>query len=196
MADRVEEYLTKNGVWLRSRENAILVTPDDVRASVQKTRTAIDLQYFVGTAKHESNFAINERDTESDGFETWGIYQVSSPEAMRAGLAKVSDALKLDECTRVMVYLAENLRFQIRKFLKLPDSAPDPVGIEAYIAIGHNQGLGQAKTTGKGLLGTLFRYGLDWPRYVANNPHLNIVAHGYGNDVLPLHSPLRKAVKK
>lgn len=195
MAERYEEFLRPDGIWTRNKtRDAIRVRPSDVVAAVKKVPTAIDVQYYVGTAKHESNFAINERDTEPNGFQSWGIFQVSSEEAARAGVLRISDCLKLEPSVKVMVYLAEGIRKTIRKFLKLAADAPDPEGIEPYIAIGHNQGIGQIG--GKGLLGTLSRHGLDWPGYVKRNPTINIVSHRYGNNVLPLHSPLRLKEKK
>lgn len=174
-----------SGAWSLHRRDAIIVTPDTVVQAVRRCGTSIAEQYFLGTAKHESNWAVNERDMEppdSSGFRfvSWGIFQLSPEEAAAAGRPSAS-LLSLDDSTYILAQLTERRRIAIRAELKIDPEAPDPEGIEAYYAIGHNQG-------SRAMLTTIRLHGVNWRGYKARNPSIRIVSSGYGDDVLPRSS--------
>jgi hypothetical protein len=182
MTDRIEEYRLADGSWTTKRSGAILARPDDIVQSVRAVGTVIAEQYFLGTAKHEANFATNERDMEAPDplgvrFTSWGIYQLSTEEARQVGRPN-ADLLSLQESTWILAKLTEMRRVAIRAQCHLDPLAPDPIGLEAYLAIAHNQGLRAALTTIK-------EHRLDWRAYKARNPTIRIVSSGYGDDVLP-----------
>lgn len=187
---RVEEYRGRDGQWhassLRGRWPwAILVRPDDVVQAVRSIGTVISESYFLGTAKHETNWCLNERDTEPpkpDGTRvvTWGLYQIEQEEARDVGL-RDANLLELEGATRVMIRLAEWRRALIRSHVRLTDHDPDPIALEAYLAIAHNMGIGTALTS-------IRIHGLDWggpDGFRARNPSMEFVQSGYGDDVLP-----------
>lgn len=182
MSARLEEYLLADGRWTTKRSGAILATPDSVVQAVRIVGTVIAEQYFLGTAKHEANWAENERDKEppdprGNRFTSWGIYQLSDEEARQVGRPN-ANLLSLQESTWVLAKLTEMRRVALRAQLGLEPLAPDPYGFEAYLAIAHNQGLRAALTTVKA-------HGLDWRGYKARNPTIRIVSSGYGDDVIP-----------
>lgn len=120
---RIEQYLRTDGTWSTSRKDAILATPDAVVQAVRRYGTPIAEQYFLGTAKHETNWATNERDMEHPDtrgvrFTSWGIYQISMEEARAVGRPS-AQLLVLSEVTNVMVQLAERRRLAIRAQLGL-----------------------------------------------------------------------------
>lgn len=179
---RVEEYRRPDRSWSRSRRDAIVAKPVQIVQELRHISTVIDEQYFVGTAQHESNFATNERDTEPPGpdgtrFVSMGIYQLSADELKEVGRPS-ADPYNLADATWIMVHLAEMRRAAIRAVLHLDLDAPDPPGMNSYLAVAHNQGLRAAQTT-------LRAHGLDWPAYKSRNPTLRIVSSHYGDDVLP-----------
>lgn len=181
--DRIEQYLrVADSAWSTSRKDAVLATPDQVVQAVRTVGTVIAEQYFLGTAKHESNWATNERDMEPADhrglrFTSWGLYQLSDEEAKTVGRPRAK-LLDLQESTWILAKLAEIRRVAIRGALKLEAMAPDPDGMEAYLAIAHNLGLSSCITS-------LRKHGLDWPGYKSRNPTLRIVSSGYGEDCLP-----------
>lgn len=73
MARKVQ-YRLADGSLSSDRSDAITVSPDDIRAAV--SGSVVPSQYFVGTAKHETDFAINEVDTEPNGHVTYGLFQI------------------------------------------------------------------------------------------------------------------------
>jgi hypothetical protein len=153
-----------------------------VVAAVRAIGTVISESYFLGTAAHETNLATNERDTEppnarGEVVQTWGLYQIMREEAADVGRPS-ANLLDLGDATWCMIRLAERRRALIRGVLRLEPLAPDPHGLEAYLAICHNMGWG---TTYK----TLQLHGLDWPSFRRRNPTMKFVAGGYGDDVLP-----------
>lgn len=173
---RLEEYRRPDGTWSRSRRDAVFITTARLLDAVHVVGTTVPGRYYVGTAQHESNFALNERDTETSGFQSWGLYQVSQAEAVAVGMPN-ADLCALGPNTFVMVKLAELHRRRLRQLLDLGEGAPDPADLGAYLAIAHNQGLAAALKTAR-------VHGLDWEGYKRRNPAIRIVSSGYGDDVL------------
>jgi len=200
MKTRLEEYVRSDLPPTTDRAAAIHVTPAQVLASAllaQKARSLanIDPRYHVGTALHESDFCLNEWDTEiaspssPAGFVSVGPYQIGQEECSRFGYT-IADMLVLDRATDCMVRLAEeNLRIiqnamvasnaagrqSTRDYVDSTGFVWKDGGVRAYLAICHNHGGGYVRTT-------IANYGLDWARYKARNPHDHIVDHGYGAD--------------
>lgn len=197
---RLEEYVREDLPPTMDRSAATHATSAQVLASVVNARLtrnlmSIDPRYHVGTALHESDYCLNEWDTEiaatnsPTGFVSVGVYQIGQEEAARFGYA-LADMLALDRATDCMVRLAEeNLRV-IQNAMTSATAAgrqssrdyTDPKGVvwkdggvRAYLAICHNHGSGYVRAT-------IANYGLDWARYKARNPHDHIVDHGYGED--------------
>lgn len=172
---RKEEYLIMAPVRTTNRkQGAILVTPEQVIEACTSARVVTDIppRFFVGTAQHETNFAINEIDTEPNGFVTEGIYQISREEATEVGMPK-ADLLDLDVATVVFTRLME------KRLSRILSKTTHPVkeDVWAYLAIAHNQGLGAA-------LKTIEAHGLDWAAYKKRNPKVRIVSSGYGDNVI------------
>lgn len=181
MTARLEEYRLADGRWSLHRRDAILVTAGDVAAAAARALNGwpLTVRYFVATAAHESNYAVNERDTEpadDDGhrFQSWGIYQISDGEK-HAVQRPAADLLSLDDATEVMMLLAMRNRAAIRVAAGLHDADADPSDLPAYLALAHNQGREAARRT-------ILHYGLDWPAYRRRNAHARIVP--YGDDCL------------
>lgn len=170
---RREEYLRPDGTWSPSRRDAHRTAPAEVRAAVQAVDTPIPLGYFLGTAQHESNYAVNERDTEESGFQSWGIYQLSHEEAGDLGMAG-ADLLSLQQSTELMARLAEARRHALRACAHI--KGEEPADLYSYLAIAHNEGLHAA-------MQSIIHYGLDWAAYRHRNPKARIVTSGYGDDV-------------
>ena len=188
LSSRLEEYVLDGlpPTTVR-RQGAMLVTTQTIASAVT---SVIDAKYFVATAFHESNGALNEVDTEIAtqdnplGFMSYGLYQISSEEALAHGFT-AEDMIYLDKSTTCMIKLAEQHRSALRWKLNMAGSAPDPdytdsAGVvydggdmRAYLAIAHNCGLGVA-------LRSVEAYGMSWTRFMQRNPTMPVVAHGYG----------------
>lgn len=194
---RIEEYVRFDGSPpTTDRRFALRVTGRQVLDAVVKAQTRLNMmnmgpRYFVGTVFHEAG-CTNEWDTEvatascPPGFVSVGAYQISDEEARRYGY-KLEDMLDLDKASDCMVRMAEDNRRGIRTAAGLTGDASDPdytdpSGVvwkggtmRAYLAIGHNHGMGYTRLT-------IQRYKLDWTAYKTRNPHDNIVDHDYGED--------------
>ena len=66
----------------------------------------VSAAYALGTAQHETNYALNEVDTEVSGFVSSGIFQLSEEEKGEAGLPS-ADLLTLEGATDVLAAIAE-----------------------------------------------------------------------------------------
>lgn len=191
---RIEEWRKPDGTWSTHRVDAIHVTRADVLAAVASAGgSPLPGSFFLGTAQHESTFAINERDTEppdirGNRFVSWGIYQLSKDEHRRAGVPDDDDTmLSLLGATRALLFHAARYRASIRRHIGTKPDEPDPHDLPAYVALAHNQGLGVWDANGRGALGTIYRHGVDWTRYDHRNPGAPIVAYGW--DVLGEQPP-------
>lgn len=198
MATRLEEYVFDDGrPPTQNRAYAVRVTGPQTLASVVAAQkdlclSSIDPRYFVGTCFHEAGCS-NEWDTEKatascpPGFVSVGAYQIGEEEAHRFGF-QLADMLDFDKSSQCMVRLAEANLAQLRSYIAATPGKPhnedytDPSGklwpqggVRAYLAIGHNHGMGYVKAT-------IANYGLDWAAYKTRNPQDNIVSHGYGED--------------
>lgn len=151
----------------------------------------------VGFALHETNYKTNERDIETSGHTTGGVFQLDLPtvspfvlgDAIAAGMPE-KDVFTLDDACAVFAarcryYLARLQRnvdaYNAKNGIAAVNWDSPPSDIWAYVAIAHNQGLGAA-------LLTVTTYGLDWAGYKARNPTVNIsMDRGsgiYGDDVI------------
>lgn len=199
MPTRLEEYVFDDGrPPTGNRAYAMRVTGQQtynavVAAQAKLGLANIDPRYYVGTCFHEagcSNEWDTEKATQSDpsGFVSVGAYQIGDEEARRFGF-KLEDMLDFEKATECMVHLAEANLASLHYFINqlkcnVVADYTDPSGtvwkdgaIRAYLAIGHNKGMGMIRNT-------LANYGLNWPAYRSRNPTDDIVAHGYGEDVI------------
>jgi len=131
--------------------------------------------YYIGTAKHESDFDPNNVTNEGNGTQSIGLYQVNVSEQLEAGVP--GDLKDPFVNTLVFIYLAERNRNQIRQAGGIAPGSPDPWDMGPYLGIAHNQGLAA-------VLQTVRQYGINWPAYKTRNPDIAIVASGYGDDVI------------
>lgn len=200
MPTRLQEYVFDDGrPPTQNRAYAVRVTGQQtynmvVTAQKELGINDIDPRYFVGTCFHEAGCS-NEVDTERasptciPGFVSVGAYQIGEEEANRFKY-KLEDMLDFEKATKCMIQLASANLATLRKYILQLHVKPDledytdpkdvlwvQGGIRAYLAIGHNKGMGYVHTT-------LSNYGLDWPGYKKRNPVDNIVAHDYGEDVV------------
>lgn len=197
---RLEEYVRDGQPPTQDRQAAMHCKPQDIVDTLTGLKTAankftIDTRYFVGTGYHETNYCINEWDTEiatansPQGFKSVGLYQIGEEEAKRFNYS-LQDMLDYHKASACMFQLAtSNLQviFDIvthsvaaakannKDYIDTNGKLWVDGGLRAYMAIMHNHGYGYVKTT-------IQNYGLDWARYKQRNPHDNIVAHGYGED--------------
>jgi hypothetical protein len=179
------------------------VSPRAVAAAWLRFTRVVPPQFAVGTARHETNYKINEQDVEPDGHTTGGIFQLDVPtaspyfsigDAAAAGMPE-KDIYDLDGACAVFAALCERRLTRILdaadKFLAgagwgpLDRSSPPP-DVWAYLAIGHNLGMGTC-------LKSIASYGLDWADFKRRNGDgaakpLNIaIDRGsgvYGDDVI------------
>lgn len=136
-------------------------------------------QYACGTAQHETDYTINEVDTEPSGFVSKGIFQLSDEEAQEAG-DPTANMLTLPGAISVLLPIAQK---RVQKLVAAAqavqgDSLANAMNgdLWAYLALAHNQGLGAA-------LKTIGMHGLDWRAYKDRNPHLADMA-AYGDDCI------------
>lgn len=177
MAGRIEEYKALEGHWSPSRRDAVLVPARRVAFLASSLDTLIPSRYYVATAQHETNFATNERDTEESGFQSWGLYQLSTAERAEVGMPH-ADLLDPDQATHVMIELARRRRLKIRAAARIADGDMDPPDLYAYLALAHNQGDHAA-------LISIEHHGMSWTEYEKRNPKIRIVSSGYGRDCMP-----------
>jgi hypothetical protein len=164
-------------------------SPADLQAALQRAGTSIPFPFYAGTADHEADFCIDCPC--SDGGISCGIFQVNQSEQAESGCA--GSLFDLDTNTCVYVYLAERNRTAIRAAAGIPDGAPDPWDMGAYLAIAHNCGL-QTALTSLANFPTGDPTYLGWREYQGrnySNPSLRCGCNGdgtgicaYGDDVL------------
>lgn len=159
---RVEEFLVQQTAWSPQTKSAQRVTPEQVAEACRKAGATVALQYFIGTAQHESNFAINERDTEENGFQSYGIFQLSQYEARTVKMPG-ANLLDLDVACRVMVLITENRRKFLRSILRAAPNEPDVADLCAYIAVMHN--VGENDPTFQNIP----KYGMNWKKWKDRN---------------------------
>lgn len=180
-AKRVEQYQKADGTWSSWRRiYGHKVNVHEFRMALEATKlnTAL-LKYAFGTAQHETGFVTNERDTEINGFQSWGIFQISKQEAADVGFLN-ANLLSLKDSVDVFVRLTFRNEQAVQAALKERGDDIRPgahFDFYAYVAIVHNQGRKAAHDT-------ILKYGLDWVEYKRRNPALPIVSHRYGDDVI------------
>ncbi len=154
----------------------VRVHADAVVACWREHSTRIDARYATGTAQHETDYALNEKDTEPSGFITMGIFQLSDEECVEAKLA-TANIYTLEGACMVLATIAEKRLDAILKASGLSELECLPQGVRAYLAIAHNEGLGAC-------LKTIHTYGLDWKAWVVRN-HVKLPEMvAYGNDCI------------
>lgn len=152
----------------------ILVAPADIVAAWRRYAQRIPAKFALGTAQHESNFTLNEIDTEMSDYVSKGVYQLSDGEAAEAGFQH-ANLLELEDATRVFCILCERRLKRIINVARLAEESL-PVDVWAYLALAHNQGLSAA-------LKTIELHGLNWAAYKLRNPQLAGMGR-YGDDVI------------
>jgi hypothetical protein len=155
---RREEYQHGSSL-VPDRARAVLVSPATVAFLARSATKIIPDRYFVATATHESNFATNEVDTEEKGYVSKGLYQISDDEATSVGM-RGANLLDPVMATIVFAKLQERRLTSIIGHLgatgvRYPD-------VWAFLAVGHNEGMGAWAAKGKGVLVTLFNHGCIW----------------------------------
>jgi hypothetical protein len=101
---RKEEYRIAEGDYRPGRNHAVLVKPADLCDAWLKMQSwgkfpadyESSVKYVVASAQHETNFALNERDTEADGFVSMGLFQISDEEIKRIASASLPRFRKRD----------------------------------------------------------------------------------------------------
>jgi hypothetical protein len=139
----------------------VLVTPQEVADAWRLRETIIPAQYACGTAQHESDYTLNERDTEPSGFVSIGIFQLSQDECDEARLPSANLYTLEDSCA-VLSVIAERRLTQILTWSGLSAPTDD---CWFYLALSHNQGPGAVQRT-------IARYGLDAAAWTSRNPQL------------------------
>jgi hypothetical protein len=140
----------------------------------------IPAQYAVATCQHESDFTLNEVDTEPSGYVSKGILQLSDEECIEVGMP-FADLMTLDGSMDVMAILAN------RRVAKLCRAAVG-AGIDsmsnalrgdlwAYLAFAHNEGTGEA-------IRSIVKYGLNWVSFVERNQAELPAMCLYGSDCI------------
>lgn len=146
----------------------IIARPSDVATWARMSTSRISVKYMLATALHETNYAVNEVDVESDAPPTYGLYQVRREEARDVGMPG-ADLLDPVQCTLVFARLAE------KNYDAIVDALPPALRVVfnarvdrwAYLAIAHNEGVGHfapALADGRhsGALVTIHNYGVNW----------------------------------
>jgi hypothetical protein len=148
----------------------VFVSPQEVADAWLLRATGIPAQYAVGTAQHETDFTVNERDTEPSGFVSIGVFQLSQDECNEAGMPH-ADLLTLEDSCAVLAMIAGKRLSAILKAASLSAPVPD---CWFYLALAHNEGLGAC-------LKTLAAHGMNAAAWTARNPQLAQAA-AYFND--------------
>jgi hypothetical protein len=164
----------------------VFAEPADIVAEWRKYASQVPAQYALGTAQHETDFTLNEKDTEPSGYVSMGLYQIGVEEMQQTGHAN-ANPYDLEDITIIMVDLAEA---RYKRLLQVARDRADasvsssPRGLSsqqvldlwAYLALAHNQGLAAA-------IKTITRHGVGWAAYKARNPQLADMGR-YGDDCI------------
>lgn len=152
----------------------VRTSPAEVVAAWLRYTQRIPAEFALGTAQHESNFTLNEVDTEESGFTSKGVFQLSEEEANDVDFPE-ADLLDLEDATKVFCLLCER---RLQRIIQVANLHAEnlPADVWAYLALAHNQGLDAA-------LKSIERYGLNWTAYKQRNPQFKGMA-AYGDDVI------------
>ncbi len=171
---RVEEYI-KNGGRSSDKKDAIVVNQNKLIGLALWLSTRIPPQFFVGTAKHESEFIVNKIVTDN-GTTFKGLFQLTDASAGAVGMPN-ADLFSAFYATTTAVFLYEKrLDVIITEALKKQTTIKDE-DVWAYLAIANNQGPAAA-------VASISKYGLNWESYKERNPKSKFVLSGYGDDVI------------
>lgn len=137
----------------------VFVAPAELVACWRLHCPTIPAQYACGTVQHETDYTLNEKDTEPSGYESFGIFQLGTEEQTQVGMGR-TNLYALDDSVLVMGALAQNRLSRIEVATHaLSYHEPD---LWAYLAVAHNQGLGAC-------LKTINLHGIDWTKYKQRN---------------------------
>jgi hypothetical protein len=148
MAERKVEFLPEG--------HRVTIAPQEV-VRLWCLHTGVDPRYALGTAQHETDLTVNEKDTEVTGFISMGLYQISKEEMIHVGMAD-ADPYDAEENTIVFAKLTEERHHYIMGAVR-SYNADD---MRAYLFIAHNQGLAAC-------LKTIKAHGMDWASYKDRN---------------------------
>lgn len=155
---RREEYRRFDGTLSSSRKkDVILISPYTVEQFARALAPSLDARYFVGTAEVETNFAVNEIDTEESGFVSKGLYQISDEENAKVNGTNRVELLDPIQSTETF-YRLTKLRLRLcheAGAIQFPD-------IYAYLGLCHNEGDSAGPRSIK-------NYGCNWSRYKSRN---------------------------
>jgi hypothetical protein len=156
---RKERWILNGVEYADRHRGAVEVTPSYIAFIWRSVTSRIPAQFAVGAAQHEAGFSVNEVDTETNGFVSKGWAQVSDAEASMVG-CHGANLLDPAVCALVFARLMENAYYEIEKH-----GIPPKPDVWAYLGIWHNEGGGTYSRDGKGALGTICRFGVDWEDY-------------------------------
>lgn len=169
-----------------------------------RVTSSIPAYVAVGMAERESNFTLNEEDTEDSGYVSTGIFQLGSDtrrSAMKRGLltAAAADFCTLDDSCKVLACVLEgNLSTIIAAATDanargLGKSPYDSTGtlipdVWAYLAVSHNIGMGSSSSGdpyGRGVMPGINAFGLSWPdAFTRAHPSMGDRQVRYGNTAM------------
>lgn len=165
----------------------IRATPADLALAWKGCSVVVPTRYAFGTAQHEADFATNEVDTESSGYVSKGIFQLSTEEAASVGFGS-ANLLMLQDAVKVMASLSDARTLAILRATGWACTSADkvPSDVWAYLTVAHNQGL-------EACLVTIEKHGLDWAAYCKRNLEASVGTDkeefwkkvvAYGNDAI------------
>jgi len=190
---RTVRYVGINGA---TEGQPLRVDPQFVVEAWVRATPRIPAFVAVGMAERESNFTLNELDTEPSGFQSAGIFQLSWKERVRAARPE-ADLYNLDDSCAVLATLLEGYLDQIietandayARGLGKPPIVNGAItdDVWPYVALTHNLGPGDPSNPNPGGAGTLpgiAHFGLDWPASFQNAHPSMGPQLAYGNAAL------------
>jgi hypothetical protein len=141
-------YVKPDGTRTGDRSWAHHVAPVDVVNAWRNVSSRIPARFAVGSALHESGYAVNEIDAgdQGDGSDSIGIFQLSKAEASDAG-HPLADLTDLDQAATVFAITMHKKLDAIVKATNDGNDLYDDDDLWAFLQIAHNQGLGAALAT-------------------------------------------------
>ncbi len=184
---RQQTYQLEDGSFSSSSKDANRVLDKGEIVIAWKSQTSkIPATFALGTALHETGYALNERDNENDGRSTVtdGIFQLERSEAVKTGFPE-ANLFDLDDAATVFAALMEKNYARLLDASGLDESTALAKGLLGYLAWSHNTGLGH-KDGKTNALESIQSAGLDWPAWVARNTGYawGVKMGAYGTDCI------------
>ncbi len=156
-------YRLDAGGFTADQNAAVRLAARDIVAAWKMWNRLIPAQFALGSAFHETGYAVNERDVadQSDGTDSDGLFQISRQEAVDAGMGQ-ADLFNLTGAVTVFRVLMEEKYYKILRAAKLNIGAMVPPDVWAYLSMAHNQGIGA-------VIETINKHGLHWDAYRQRN---------------------------